>query len=337
METKTKVSAAVLVAAVIVYFVARTPLAESPRIAAAEPLASDVELVDTAAEDPATEAVRRSLDAEESSGGESAVTGTNVLRVVLEGITEENARRATVTLTAVDEREEKTAEVRDSWPCQGFSSEFDLDPFFAVVAERHENLHVDELEVEVDHPLHLLETARVPLSRGVERKSGQTVYEVRVPLAPASVIHGRLARDDGAPAADGLVGALLLEGGFPIEDIAGAVECAANGAFELRLGASGRYAVASFEEGRRPTTKHVEALVGTRVDVGTIVLEFGHAITGHVLSQRQSGDRCLRLRHAAQVEDGRRPRRHQQWPARVECRRRADFHHSRSVRAGSSG
>ena len=374
MGTKMRVSAAVLVAAVIVYFVARTPQAESPPVAAVEPPAADVELVGAAAVDPAAEAVRRILVAEEPSGGVS-VAGTNVLRVILEGITEENARMTTVTLTGVDKRtfdrrlatpdqwrayvqwiqrslnrvlgtgsavdgqlgprtreaiitfqrreglptsgrvDPKTegalirydgthsyapkwpAEIRGSWPCQGLTSEFDLDPFFASVAERHENLRVDELEVNVDHPLHLLERIRVPLSRGVELKSGRTVYEVRVRLVPAGVIHGRLARAGGAPAAEGLVGALLLEEttwerpttngstltDVPIEDEGRAVECAADGAFELRVPASGRYALASYEEGRRPTTTRVEALVGTRVDVGTIVLEPGHAITGHAL------------------------------------------------------
>ncbi len=287
MGTMMKVSAAVLVAAACVYFVARTQRAESPRIAGVEPLAADVELADaelvSAAEDPTTEAVRRSPVAEESPVGVSAARGTNVLRVVLEGITEENARMTRVTLTGVDERNEWPAKIRDSWPCQGLTSEFDLDPFFAVVAERHENLRVDELGVQVDHPLHLIERTRVPLSRGVELKSGQTVYEVRVRLVPGAVIHGRLAREDGDPASDGLVGALLLERDFPIEADGRAVECAADGAFELRVPASGRYALASYEEGRRPTTTRVEALVGARVDVGTIVLESGHAITGYAL------------------------------------------------------
>ena len=284
MGAMTKVSAAVLVAAVVVYLVARTPQAESPTETTVESQTADGDVADVSAvEDPDMEAVRQRMVAEEPPVGVAAVAGTNVLRVILEGITEENARMATVTLTAVDKHEERIAEIRDSWPCQGLTSEFDLDPFFAVVAERHENLRVDELEVEVNHPLHLLKTTRVPLSRGVERKSSQTVYKVRVRLVPAGVIHGRLARADGASAAEGLVGALLLEGGFPREAIAGAVECAADSAFELRLGASGLYALASFEEGRRPTTTRVEVLVGTRVDVGTIVLESGHAITGRVL------------------------------------------------------
>jgi hypothetical protein len=179
-------TAVVLVAAVIVYFAARTPQAESARMAAVEPLAVDVELVGPALEDPATEAVRRSLVAKEPPGAVPAVTGTNVLRVVLEGITEEDAGRTRVTLTGVDYmRDEWPTHIQSSWLCQGLTSEFDLDPFLASVAEeRHWNLTVAELELKVYHPLHLIEIARVPLSRGVELKSGQTLYEVRVRLVP---------------------------------------------------------------------------------------------------------------------------------------------------------
>ena len=252
-----------------------------------------------------------------------------MLRVILEGVTEENARMTTVTVTGVDKRtfqrreglptsgrvDSKTegalirndsthsyapkwpAEIRGSWPCQGLTSQFDLDPFFADVAEQHEILRVDELEVHVDHSLHLLERIRVPLYRGVKLKSGRTIYEVRVRLVPAGVIHGRLTRAGGAPAVEGWVGALLLEESnwarpttvgstltdIPIDGEGRAVECTADGAFELRVPVSGRYALASLEEGRRPTTTRVAALVGTRVDVGTIVLESGHAISGHTL------------------------------------------------------
>jgi RNA polymerase sigma-70 factor (ECF subfamily) len=188
MGTMMKMSAAVLLAAACVYFVARTPPAESPRMAAVEPPAADVELVGaelvSPADDPATEAVRRTV-MDELRVGVSLARATNVLRVVLEGITEDDARMATVTLTGVDERDEWPAEIRDSWPCQGLTNEFDLDPFFASVAERHENLRVEELEVEVAHPVHLDERTRVPLSRGVELANGQTVYEVRVrPVRP---------------------------------------------------------------------------------------------------------------------------------------------------------
>ena len=217
MGTMMKVSAAVLVAAVCVYFVVRPPQAESPRMTAVEPPATDVELVGpelvSAAEVPATEAVRSPV-AEKPPVGAAALAGTNVLRVILEGVTEEDARMTRVTLTGVDERAfnpthatpeqwrayaqwvqgslnrvlgtrlavdgrvgqstrraiitfqqqeglqadgrfgPKTelalirhvgtdsyvprwpAELRESWPCVGLTSEFDLDPFLESVAGR---------------------------------------------------------------------------------------------------------------------------------------------------------------------------------------------------------
>ena len=141
MGTMMKVSAAVLVAAAGVYFVMRTPQAESPRMAAVDsPPAADVEPIDaelvSAVEGPATEAGRRSQVAEEAPVGVAAAFGTNVLRVILEGITEEDARMTTVTLTGVDERAKWPAEIRESWSCRGLTSEFALDPFFASVAGR---------------------------------------------------------------------------------------------------------------------------------------------------------------------------------------------------------
>ena len=107
-----KVTAAVLVAAIlmifVMYFTTRTPRSESPPQAAVETQVADGELVDaadvTALADPATQAGRRSPVAEEPPAGVSAARGTNVLRVVLEGITAEDARMTTVTLTGVDKR-----------------------------------------------------------------------------------------------------------------------------------------------------------------------------------------------------------------------------------------
>ena len=113
MGTMTKLSAAALVAAVCVYFVVRTPPAEPSRTTATvAPPEAGAELVDAervgAAEDPATEAVRRSAVAEGPAA--AAARATNVLRVVLEGIAEEEARQTTVTLTVVDEPGEGSAE-----------------------------------------------------------------------------------------------------------------------------------------------------------------------------------------------------------------------------------
>ncbi len=276
MGTMMKVSAAVLVAAAGVYFVTQTPQAESPRMATVEPPATDVELQEpidaelvSALEGPATEAGRRRRVAEAPVGVAAAI-GSNVLRMVLEGITEEDARMARVTLTGVHEQGEWPAGIRDSWRCHGLTSEFVLGPFLASV-ERHEDLRALELVIEVDHPLHLLETTRVPLSSGVERENGQSVYEVLVRLVPAGVIHGRLARSDGAPVAMSLVGGLALEGGFPIADIARSGECAADGASELRMRASGllysRHELCCARFGCRPH-RRTAGLMDSRRDDG---------------------------------------------------------------------
>lgn len=178
-------SAAVLVA-VAVYFVTRQPPAESPGMTAVEARAANVEVdgavVAKEVEDLARSPVRRSVVTGEPSGGVSAVAGSHLLRLVLVGTTVEHARRATVTALGVEQSNERLVRIQDPWPCQGVTSGFDLDPFLARLAERGE-LRADELVVEVDHPLHFSETARVALSSGVKLGSGQTVHEVRVQLS----------------------------------------------------------------------------------------------------------------------------------------------------------
>ncbi len=221
MGTKTRASAAVLLAAVALYFVARSPRAESPqdpspsadspRGAVVVPPAADGERGGPADAStftlPAGSVERMIPVAEDPPVEASAVAGTHVLRVVLEGITAEDARMATVTVTGVDKHAEWPAEIQDSWPWPGLpnpgstnagptnaglpsagptnaglTSDFDLDPFLALVAAHDGDQRVDALEVSVAHPAHFLATTRVPLSRGVELESGQTVHEVRVRL-----------------------------------------------------------------------------------------------------------------------------------------------------------
>ncbi len=288
MRKKRTVSVAVVAAAILMcfalYFVTRTLRFESPRAKSPQQSTVDSQLAEgesvdvadvTPVVDSATKSVRQGPVVDDLPSG-SAETGTKLLRVFLEGITEEDARTTTVTLTGVDSRAFDTrltileqrhdyvewiqtslndvletelavdgqmgpvtrqaittfqrqerlqengragpkteealirrvgshppaphwpAEIRDSWSWRGLSteglaseglaseglaSEFDLDPFFADVAQK-EDLQVDELEVQVDHPLHVLETTRVPLSGGVVLESGQTVYQVRVRLIP---------------------------------------------------------------------------------------------------------------------------------------------------------
>lgn len=285
MRTFLKVSGVILVAVMFVYFVIQTPQSESSQSEAGPPIATDVELANAAPEIPSADLVQRSTIDEDFAGAMPSLAGNKLLRVILEGISEEDAKMTRVTVTGVKEGEEWLAEIQDSWLCTGLTSEFNLASFFASVAQRDENLHLEELEIKVDHPLHLIETTRVSLTQAVDRDSGETVYEVRVRLVPVAVIHGRLTRANGASATQGLVGVLLLQGGFPIEEEGHAVECAADGEFEIRIPASGLYALAAYEGGRRPTTTHVEVLVGTRIDVGNLVLESGHTISGQVLRQ----------------------------------------------------
>ncbi len=193
MRKMKTVSAAVFVTVIllciVMYFVTRTTPSESPSMSADERQVADGEFVGTvgavpeaSVPDSATAAGRQSPIVDRPSVHVPAIAATKVLRVVLDGITEQHAPMVTVTLMGVDERDEWVAEIQDSWTCQGLMSEFDLGPFFARVAEQHESVRVGELEITVDHSNYFLETTRVPLTSGVEFSSGQTVYEVRVSL-----------------------------------------------------------------------------------------------------------------------------------------------------------
>lgn len=184
MGTMTKVFAAVLVAAICMYFVTRTPGPESPRVALVESGVDEGGLggvgAGSAIGDPATGAAQRSPVAGEAPVDESAAQGTNVLRVIFEGITEEYAEAATVTITGVKVSNGRRAKIQDTWPSRGLTSEFDLDPILARLTQGRGVLRDDELVVVVDHPLHFSETTRVALASGAELRNGQTLYEVPV-------------------------------------------------------------------------------------------------------------------------------------------------------------
>lgn len=127
------------------------------------------------------DATQRDLVAEVSTG--SATTETNVLRVILEGIPDESAAEARITVRTYDEGRQRTARIRESWPSKGSTSEFGLDSYLAAVAAQYPEQSFDELKVAVEHPLYLRETIRVPATAGVESSNGQTVYEARVQFA----------------------------------------------------------------------------------------------------------------------------------------------------------
>ncbi|MEO0663271.1 MAG: hypothetical protein AAFZ87_17175, partial [Planctomycetota bacterium] len=179
-------SAAIVVMAVGLFFVTRTPAVESTQVER-DALAVAVEDADaelsSLAEDPAAKAARRSPVVEETLAGESEDEGARVLRVILDGVTEEEAPSATVTVTGVKVSDGRRTTIQDAWPCQGRTTEFDLDPFFARVEEQPGALRGDELRVVVDHPLHFSEKASVALSSGAESTDGRTVYEVTASFA----------------------------------------------------------------------------------------------------------------------------------------------------------
>ena len=113
--------------------------------------------------------------------------GDHILRVVLEGLSEEDAHPATITLTGVDHgRESWPFHFRRTWPGQGLVSEVAIDPFFSHVESQLHlwDLEIHELEVKVTHPRYLIGQGRTPLTTGVKQESGQTLYEIRVPMTP---------------------------------------------------------------------------------------------------------------------------------------------------------
>lgn len=189
--TMLKVMVAVLVAAVGVYFLAKelrieptTP--ESTMAVASDPQRADMETIapgglSTDDELSATETERRSPEEEEPTAAGEAAEPTRVLRVVIDGVGEEYAREATVTVAGVPERDGWPARIQESWPALGVTSDFDLGPFFERMAQRGK-LRDGELVVAVNHPLHFSETIEVPLTRGVVRND-ETVYEARVQFA----------------------------------------------------------------------------------------------------------------------------------------------------------
>jgi len=129
----------------------------------------------------ATDTTKRTLVAQPKDA--PAIEGTNVLRVVFEGLTDESAANAFIKVATYDKGRERTARIQESWQSQGTTNEFGLDQYLALVAERFEEQRFDELKVVVEHPLYLRETIHVPATAGVKSSSGQTVYEARVKFA----------------------------------------------------------------------------------------------------------------------------------------------------------
>jgi len=184
--TTTKVAAAILVVAGCLYFSTRALEEDSPqpsptRVTAVESPASGVDTKLASEKEPVAEAVRRVPVPQQPLDAGTAGAVRRVLRVVLEGLAAEDARLATVTLATVDGQGDRPAEIDGPWPCQGRTSEFELEPFL-VGAAQQEGSRLDAIQVEVDHPHRLRASARIDLSRGLKRESGRVVHELRLRL-----------------------------------------------------------------------------------------------------------------------------------------------------------
>ncbi|MEM7263156.1 MAG: hypothetical protein AAF488_14290, partial [Planctomycetota bacterium] len=114
-----------------------------------------------------------------------------VLRVVVEGVEEEEASETTVRLSAGWGNDGGAVHEGDlpgvvkSWACRGLSNEFVLTDFFASVDEQlrlHPGRELRELVVEVHHPACFVETVRTPMTRHVPSGDEDEVYLVRVRL-----------------------------------------------------------------------------------------------------------------------------------------------------------
>lgn len=132
-------------------------------------------------EAPTAQSAERTAVAEASIGDVSTATSANVLRVIIDGVSDEVAREATVALVVWDEAGIRVDGPRESWTCQGTTSEFDLDSLFAGVTARGKG--IGSLVGNIDHPLHLKEPFSLAHSEGVVGASGTTVFEVRVTMA----------------------------------------------------------------------------------------------------------------------------------------------------------
>ena len=192
MRTSLKTAAAVLAAVVLLFLwverASRTSPSEPPPGGAIESTTDSGDLAE--AGDEIAEVGSAATGGERSRVSvlppllDSTVATRRVLRVILDGISEEEATLATVTVTGLlpARGDDGPEEVEGTWPCQGLASEFDLDPFFARSVDLPADLQLDELEVVVDHPFHFLETTRIPIASGVEMATGIIVFELRVRL-----------------------------------------------------------------------------------------------------------------------------------------------------------
>ena len=117
------------------------------------------------------------------SGGKAE--GRRLLRLTLDGLTEDEARLTWVRVSGIDSLQEGLpSHYSDSWRCRALTSEFDLGPIFARVARSTTfSKRLGGLEIKICHPDYRLEKIEIPLSQAVEI-DGDRVYVARTGLEP---------------------------------------------------------------------------------------------------------------------------------------------------------
>lgn len=146
-----------------------------------------------------------------------------------------------------------------------------------------------QIEVQADHPDAVTDKVRVDLPP--ETWEGVREIPVRVTLRPALVVTGVLQEPEARPEFAGVVAAFDLGSEGPVmRDVlpVAPVELVrvagrdGRGAFRVKLVAPGRYLLVAYSHPWRPVSREVALSPGQGVDLATIALDAGAAITGVV-------------------------------------------------------
>lgn len=175
-------------AAILGYLLLATPPAESSnqgfdaagteslevQPAAALPMAPSV---DTLQRDALPQEVPEIADSSE------VTAATTFLRVILEGISEEEARASTIQMRGMRSDRSHINGLQRSWNAVGKNNTFAIDSFLRGAAEGMEtSLPLDKLDVLADHPLLLGASVRIALDQGSKQADGTLLYEARLRL-----------------------------------------------------------------------------------------------------------------------------------------------------------
>ncbi len=156
---------------------------------------------------------------------------------------------------------------------------FELDVSSLVSTEQK----VRTLQVEVDHPDHVLAKQRVDLSPG----PGE--YEITFHLVRAAAVTGRIVDDGGEPLAGARVALYRMGKSDPVRtpgmamfDPLDVVGTGIDGRFRLRVGGSGRYLVTAAQKGRVPDAVVLDLEVGRTRETRDLTLLQGEILEGEV-------------------------------------------------------